>query len=204
MNQPKNESEAHFLLKEVAKYVLWARGYTMLATEVHDMYSFDGIGRNRKKGLKNTMDVVGVKCLSKHIPKQGYKYHYVVCGIEAKASLADFRNGYCCAPAITYIIAPKGVIPVALIPDKIGLIEVDFKKLSISRTRMNKIDELEGVSVTVKAKRRIDSRFEDVGRYRAWCREMLDTVAYRCSQELLFWRNVIEFAKAKEGEEGAV
>ena len=194
MNYPQNETETHFLLKEIAKYILWWWGYTKIATEVHNMYAFDISGqlRAKKKGMKNTIDTVGIKRCSKFIPHEGYRYWHDIRGIEAKASLSDFKNGFCAAPALTYIIAPIGVIPVELIPEKIGLIEVDFNKFSLKKDS-NKVSEIKGVRFTLRAKRRLDSRFKDKEMYQKWCTEMLETVAYRCSQELLFWRNAIEF-----------
>lgn len=196
MNQPQNETETHFLLKEIAKYILWWWGYTRIATEVHNMYDFDisQQWRTKKNSLKSIIDTVGIKRCSKYIPHQGSQYWHDVRGIEAKASLSDFKNGFCAAPALTYIIAPVGVISAELIPEKIGLIEVDFNEFSLKKS-VNKIAEINGVHFTIRAKRRLDSRFKDKEAYQQWCTNMLETVAYRCSQELLFWRNVIEFAK---------
>lgn len=196
MKQPHNESETHFLLKEIAKYVLWGWGYNKLATEVHNMYDFDICQRfSKSEQMKSVMDVVGVKKIGKFIPGRGYECYYDVRGIEAKASISDFKNGFCCAPSLTYIIAPIGIIPVDLLPEKIGLIEVDFADFSMKKLS-NKISGMNGINLTAKAKRRIDRRFKDQEAYRRWCQDMLETVAYRCSQELLFWRNAIEF----EGE----
>jgi hypothetical protein len=181
------------MLKEIAKYILWGWGYNKLGTEVDGFYSFDL--RKSHKCFKNTIDVAGIKKVSRFIPSVGYKCYYSVKGIEAKASLSDFKNGFCAASAYTYIIAPIGIIPIELIPEKVGLIEVDFGKLAMKKFR-NKIDEMEGVSLVVRAKKRIDSRFTDEEAYREWCAETLERTAYRCSQELLFWRNVIEFKGA--------
>lgn len=194
MKQPMNETETHYMLKEIAKYILWSWGYTKLGTEVGSMYSIDGIGRNPKRDMKNIIDAVGVKKTRDRASKSTYStYCYDVKGIEAKASLSDFRNGFCAAPAYTYIIAPKGVIPIVEIPDKIGFIEVDFDKFSL-KTSTNKVLEMKGVNITRRATRRIDGRFTDEKYYKEWCREILVDIAYRCSHELLFWRNVIEFS----------
>lgn len=194
VKQPANETETHFMLKEIAKYILWSWGYNKLGTEVGGMWSIDGIGRNPKKGLKNIIDVVGIRKIGKFTPMKGTDYYFDVKGIEAKASLSDFKNGFCTAPAYTYIIAPKGVIPAELIPKHIGFIEVDFDKFSIQKGT-NKIKSMTGVRITQRAKKHIDGRFTDEAHYRDWCGNILENVAYRCSQELLFWRNVIEFEK---------
>lgn len=190
MNRPKNETETHFMLKEISKYILWAWGYNRVATEVHNMYSYDLNQLN--KNFKTIIDTVGIKKCSRFVLGQGTHYYFDIRGIEAKASLSDFKNGFCAAPALTYVIAPKNIIPIELIPEKIGLIEVDFDEFSLKKFS-NKVDEIKGVNVAVRAKRRIDKRFKDKEAYKKWCAEMLETVAYRCSQELLFWRNVIEF-----------
>jgi len=193
MKQPKNETEAHFMLKEIAKYILWGWGYNKLGTEVGGMHSLDLC--KPAKDFKNIIDVVGVKKISKHVPSVGYEYYYDVKGIEAKASLSDFKNGFCAAPAYTYIIAPKGIVPKELIPDKIGFIEVDFEAFEIKKGS-NKIENMKGVKIIIRAKKRMDKRFTDDKIYRKWCAETLERTAYRCSQELLFWRNVIEFKGA--------
>jgi hypothetical protein len=79
MKQPRNESETHFLLKEVSKYVLFNMGYTRLATEVGNMWTLD-----RKDARRNTIDAVGLKKISKPIPNSGYQYDVKcsMCGIK--------------------------------------------------------------------------------------------------------------------------
>jgi hypothetical protein len=115
-------------------------------------------------------------------------------GIEAKASLSDFKNGFCCAPAFSYIICPTDIIPIDLIPDKIGCITVDFNIFELKKYSQ-KISDMKGVSLVKKAKKRIDSRFKSEEAYRKWCEKSLEGIAYRCGSELLFWRNYIEFSK---------
>jgi len=181
--QPKNETETHFLLKEISKYILWGWGYNKLGTEVHGMWDLD-IGKKRKE----IIDCVGLKKISEG---RG-KYHYDMKGIEAKASLSDFKNGFCCAPAYTYVIAPIGIIPMELVPDRIGCIEIDFNIFELKKYSQ-RIPDMKGVTLVKKAKRRIDSRFKSEEAYRKWCEKSLERVAYRCGSELLFWRNYIEF-----------
>lgn len=189
--QPKNESETHFFLKELGKYILFSMGYTRLATEVDSMWSLDG-GRDKKMNMKGTIDVAGIKKVSKFIPNSGftYKHRWVLCGIEAKASLSDFKNGFCIAPALTYIIAPKGIIPYKEIPPKIGLIEVDISNASVKKM-VNKIDAFTGIEIPIRAKNRLDSRFKTKEDYQNFCSQILESIAYRATSELLFWRNVI-------------
>jgi hypothetical protein len=176
------------MLKEIGKYILWGWGYNKLATEVAGMYSYD---LNILK--KNVIDVVGAKTIHPFVKGEGYKpKYYDIKGIEAKASLSDFKNGFCAAPAHTYIIAPKGIIPKELIPEKIGFIEVDFNSFSMKRGS-SRIEDMSGVDIVIKPKRRLDSRFQSKEDYQKWGMDTLERIAYRCSQELLFWRNTIEF-----------
>ena len=183
-NRPKNETETHFLLKEISKYILFGWGYKMLATEVGGMWDLD-IGKKRKE----IIDCVGIKKV-RIAPR---KFHYDMKGIEAKASLSDFKNGFCCASAYTYIISTVNTIPIELIPKDIGLIEIDLDKFELKKYSQ-KISDMKGVSLVRRAKKRIDSRFKSEEAYRKWCENCLERVAYRSSSELLFWRNFIEFS----------
>lgn len=190
MNQPKNETETHFMLKEISKYILFNMGYTTIGTEVGGMWSTE-----QGAGGKNIIDAVGVKRIGKFIPGGNYQYEYrwTMCGIEAKASLSDFRNGFCMGPAINYIIAPKGIVPISELPEIVGLIEVDFKTLEIKKKR-NKIEAINGIEVSKKAIRKINSRFNTKEQYSDWCKDTLEKISYRTTCELLFWRNVIPFS----------
>ena len=183
-NRPKNETETHFLLKEISKYILFGWGYKMLATEVAGMWDLD-IGKKRKE----IIDCVGIKKV--HVAPR--KFHYDVKGIEAKASLSDFNNGFCAGCAYTYVIAPINTIPINLLPEKIGFIEVDLNIFELKKYSQ-KISDMKGVSLVKKVKKRIDSRFKSEEAYRKWCADSLERVAYRSNSELLFWRNYIEFS----------
>lgn len=184
-NRPKNESETHFLLKEISKYILFGWGYKMIGTEVANMWDLD-IGKKRKE----VIDCVGIKKV-RIAPR---KYHYDIKGIEAKASLSDYKNGFCCASAYTYIITIVNTIPIELLPKDIGLIEVDLDIFELKKYSQ-KISDIKGVSLVRKARKRIDSRFKSEEKYRKFCADCLERVAYRSSSELLFWRNFIEFVK---------
>ena len=186
-NRPKNETETHFLLKEISKYILFGWGYKMLATEVGGMWDLD-IGKKRKE----IIDCVGIKKV-RIAPR---KFHYDIKGIEAKATLSDFKNGFCCASAYTYIISTVNTIPIELIPKDIGLIEVNIDNFELKKYSQ-KISDIKGVELVKRAKKRIDSRFKSEEVYRKWCEKCLERVAYRSSSELLFWRNFIEFSGKK-------
>jgi len=85
---------------------------------------------------KRIIDVVGIKGSYIGI-KKDILDNYKVMGIEAKASYQDYLNGFCCHCDYTYIIVPKGVIPVDKLPKKIWLIEINLEKykIKIGRTR---------------------------------------------------------------------
>ena len=195
-NRPKNETEAHFLLKEISKYILWGWGYNKLGTEVGGMWDID-ISElfykpgNKNYSRKNIIDCVGLKKVSKG---RGKKPYYDARGIEAKASLSDFKNGFCGAIANTYIISPVNTIPIDELPDKIGLIEVNLDNFQLKKYSQ-KMSDMKGVTLVKRAKKRIDSRFKDEEAYRKWCNGLLEKVAYRSGSELLFWRNYIELKK---------
>lgn len=149
------------------------------------MWDLD-IGKKRKE----IIDCVGIKKV--HIAPR--KYQWDMKGIEAKASLSDFKNGFCCAPAMTYIICPIDTIPIELIPKDIGCVTVDVDNFELKKWSQ-KMSDMKGIELVKKAKKRIDSRFKSEDAYRKWCEKSLERVAYRCGSELLFWRNFIEFSK---------
>jgi hypothetical protein len=191
-NRPRNETETHFLLKEISKYILWGWGYNKLGTEVGGMWDYDisKLFRKQGKSQKDIIDCVGLKKVSL---KRG-KFYYDMKAIEAKASLSDYKNGFCGACAKSYIIAPVGIIPIDQLPDKIGLIEVNLDILELQKWSQ-RIPDMKGVELVRKANKRIDSRFKDEESYKKWCQDSLERVSYRCGSELLFWRNYIEFSK---------
>ena len=142
------------------------------------------------KKKKEIIDAVGIKKV--HIASR--KYQWDMKGIEAKASLSDFKNGFCCASTFSYIICPINTIPIELIPKDIGCITVDIDNFKLKKWSQ-KISDMQGVELVKKAKKRIDSRFKSEEGYRKWCEKCLEGIAYRSSLELLFWRNYIEFSK---------
>lgn len=201
MRQPKNETETHYLLKEIGKYILWSWGFTRIGTEVHGMYSCElDIGRTKKMDMKSIIDVVGLKRV--RLGKSwNDPYGWDMRGIEAKASYSDFKNGFCVAPKNTYIIAPVGVIPVNELPNKIGLIEVDLDTVSVNKVAICNVEQsgkvkVDGINITVRARKRLDKRFKDEEQYQKFCVDTLQIIAYQNSRELLFWRNVIDIKDA--------
>lgn len=89
------------------------------------------------------MDVAGIKLSSK---KFNELPEIITYGFESKASLADYKNGFNAGADYTYIIAPKGVIPVADIPQGIGFYEVDLDDYKISYEKIHY-----GITLTRKA-----------------------------------------------------
>jgi hypothetical protein len=81
-----NETAEHYELKQVAKYILWSRGYTIIGTEVSGFYDAHLRNDGFPEGCahKNTIDTVGIRA-------QGWEAGSVrsigIYGIEAKASL---------------------------------------------------------------------------------------------------------------------
>ena len=191
-NRPKNETETHFLLKEISKYILFGWGYNKLGTEVGSMWDNDisKLFHKQGKSQKNIVDCVGLKKVSLG---RG-KFYYDMKAIEAKASLSDYKNGFCGACARTYIISTVNTIPIELLPKHIGYIEIDLNKFELKKYSQ-KISDMQGVNLVRQAKKKIDSRFKDEEKYKKWCADSLERIAYRSSSELLFWRNYIEFSK---------
>lgn len=70
-------------------------------------------------------------------------------GFEAKASLADYKNGFNAGADKTYIIAPKGIIPKDIIPEGIGLYEVDLDNYKVSNGKKGIM--VEGVTLVKRA-----------------------------------------------------
>ena len=103
---------------------------------------------------------------------------------SAKASLSDFKNGFCCRADRTYIIAPLGIIPHKLIPKEIGLIEVNLNNYEVKSDYYKKF-VFKGITETIKPKTRLDCEFEgesrpeDNRRYQFWCKDILRLIAYK-------------------------
>jgi hypothetical protein len=185
---PGNETKTHFMLKEIAKYILFAWGYKIVATEVYGMWTGEYWGESEK----NIIDTVGAKKITNFIPGKGYNPYWDIKGIEAKASYADFKNGFCQAPAYSYVIAPINTVPIDELPKHIGLIEVDLDKFKIKKY-FKTLSDFQGVTLVKRAKKNIDKRFGDEATYRKWCEDTVERIAYRTSTELLFKRSIINF-----------
>ncbi len=61
----RNESKAHYELKQIAKYILWSKGYNCIATELQ-MNRYNNLLKdykwfNNRAYSKNIIDVAGIK-----------------------------------------------------------------------------------------------------------------------------------------------
>ena len=111
-------------------------------------------------------------------------------GFEAKASYQDFLNGFCCQCEYTYVIAPLGVIPVDKIPNKIGLVEVDFDKYTIKR--VGRKFEFIGINITKQCSSRKKDLYKSDDKFRIDTFNVLRSVAYRSTVNDVFKKNEIE------------
>ena len=169
-----NESETHYALKQIAKYICWNRRYNIIGEEVF-CFSTNSLGN------KNVADVIGIK-----MPRIYGKLDKIkidtIC-IEARQSKQDYYNGFVSSCDLNYIITQKGLLTPDEILPGVGLIEVDFDKLNLHERRDSKCKILDGVETVINAKRNKNVDF---------CRiDMLRHVAYRNTAEELFIRHGI-------------
>lgn len=130
-----NQSIKHNKLCDIARAYLASVNCRYAGTEVNI-----GVDISRTNPHRCIIDAVGVGTIQK-VVETSYEYGYkstktkpewVSRGIEAKATLSDFKNGFIDNGLdYIYIIAPIGVIPKKLIPKKIGFIEADIDKAKI-------------------------------------------------------------------------
>lgn len=123
-----------------------------------------------------------------------YKEQYTLNLVEAKASLSDFRAGFCVSAEHSYIIAPKGIIPKEEIPAKVGLLEFDFEKF-----HETKLWE-DALQVTKRPKKQYDSSFYldpenkkwlDEEKHAQFCQELVFSIAQESTEELVFWNSFL-------------
>jgi len=192
-NYNKNESREHYELKQIAKYILYSKGYNCIATEVsfpkYSQYLKDYEWFNGKAVTKNTIDVIGIKGNLLNL-RENTVDNYKVMGIKAKASYSDFLNGFCCQCEYTYIIAPVGIIPVDKLPAKIGLIEVDILKYTI-KNKFNKF-EFKGINTIKQCSSRRKEMYKRDDIYRVDTFNVLRRIAYRNTVNDIFKKNEIE------------
>lgn len=190
----KNETPEHYELKQIAKLLLWDRGYKHIGTEVGGFHNLDPLLRSFGCWNHNTIDVIGARTNGW---RNGIIPRITLMGMEAKASRADFRNGYCTACEYTYIIAPIGIVPLEELIPGVGLIEVDLSKYQIGS--WNGIWH-KGIETIVKAESRLASRFESKTERDKWAIDQFRRIAYRASVENVFTNARIEIMRKPDGE----
>jgi len=192
-NYNKNESREHYELKQIAKYILYSKGYNCIATEVqfpkNSNYLKDYEWFNGKAVTKNIIDVVGIKGNLLNL-KENNVNKYKVMGIEAKASYSDFLNGFCTQCEYTYIIAPVGIIPVDKLPKGIGLITVDLSNYKIRLK--NKFELIKGITTIKQCSSRRKEIYKRNDIYLIDTFNILRKIAYRNTVNDLFKKNEIE------------
>lgn len=202
--KPKNESDIHYELKQIGKYILKNKGCKVIGEEIETGYceylnSFTQF--NKHKESKSIIDVIGLQIKGQFCSSPKGKVFkeplFKTVGIEAKANLSDFRNGFNTNCEKTYIIAPIGVIPLDLIPKNIGLIEVDLQNYNIQQVKKSSQFNMTGITETIKAKINLDPSFKvrdkpiDNQLYQTWCKKILQEIGNRYTNENLYKRNEI-------------
>jgi hypothetical protein len=192
-NYNKNETKAHYELKQIAKYILHSRGYKQIATEVcigMDITQYLKNYNFKPSALrKNIIDTIGLKTNNISLRKPNYSKIKVM-GIEAKASLSDYKNGFCTNCEYLYIITPKGIIPKEKIPKNIGLIEVDLDNYKIKQGRSG--FEFTGIETVIQAKSRKKELYKGEQTFSVKMFNVLRSIAYRSTVNDLFKNNEIE------------
>ena len=149
ISAPKNESDLHFFLKQVALALLAQRfKCRLIATEVY----LPDISKEREKLRKEYFrenkgiyaDAVGLN--TKHLHSKNQKD--TVYSIEVKVSKQDFQNGYCVDADLNYVLTPKDLINPKDLFQGVGLLEADLESL-----RYYKSGEIKGVKVVKKPQR---------------------------------------------------
>lgn len=188
-----NETDAHYELKQVAKYLLWKNGYKHVGCELDFCCGMDEA--DYWKGNRHSIiDCAGIKSNAIINAKRSTETKSM--GFEAKASLSDFKNGFCTACEYTYVIAPKGIIPVELLPKNIGLVEVDLDNYTIEVDKRS--FSTTGIEYVKKARSRLAPRFKTEKDRQIWNLELLRQIAYRNTIDEIYYYNEIEIKKLKK------
>lgn len=141
----KSESKEHFLLKQIGRSYMYINFRCIgAATEVVIPYI------NSVKHPLNTKRVIDVCGIAKKRRQKDKKYYYekITYGMEAKVSVQDFKSGFCMATDYLHIITTPSLISKDMLPEGVGLIEVDLDEFM-----MTDRGEFWGVNLVKKAKR---------------------------------------------------
>ena len=108
-------------------------------------------------------------------------------GVEAKATLQDFRSGFCMFPDYTYVIAPKGIVPVVEVPKSVGLLEVDLAKVSV---KVSPVVIVHGLKIAKKPRFSREPSLQEPEGLDQVVQNVLRKIAQQNTQEVLFWNGV--------------
>lgn len=181
LKPPKNESQEHFLLKQVAAaWLKIERGCQVVGTEIARL---SGLANGSSVGKVRTLaDAAGVRISSRYVRGRGTVRSYAVHCVEVKVSRKDLRNGYCSGGDFNYVMAPVGVLTAEDIPAGIGWLEVDVSKL---RWHSGQQDHLYGIM-----RRRDAVKAEESGRAygsrEAWATSIIQYIAHRLSNDAIY------------------
>jgi len=189
----KNESERHYMLKQIGKFFLYKIGYTCIGEEI-ELYSQNELGK------KCRTDLLGIKMRNMHTNSinDSYKDLKFDCmSIEAKQSRSDYYNSFVSSADFNYIIIPKGMLTEKdKYIDGVGIIEVDldlfeFNYYKYSGSGINSKEPFkQGFEITKKPKRNKGDNYALTDGYKKI--NLLRQVAYRNTVEDLFIRHGIE------------
>lgn len=175
--QKGNESQKHYILKQLSRIIAFNLGYKIGAEEV-ELSSVNDFGRKYKA------DYIGLKYIHKW-NKGKYEDDIKSICIEAKQSKSDYKNGFVSSCDINYIIAPKGLLTKEDMLKGVGLIEVDFDNLKIDFKHM---EIKQGMEIVKRAsKTENNNSFRDKTLLNKVY--LLRQVAYRNTVETMFIRH---------------
>ena len=150
LKPPQNETELHFLLKNIAVSYLKSHFGCQFANKEIDIGAF----YNKKfrhefpdfPWGKRIADAVGIQ---RKFDNKINDYELIVRCIEVKISKADLNNGYCTSGDYNYIMAPKGLFTMDDLLPFVGLIEVDLENLRWD----DGFAPIRGVEVTINSQK---------------------------------------------------
>lgn len=173
--QKGNESERHYMLKQISRYVAFKMGYKICGEEI-DLFS------TNEFGYKNKADLVAAKMNNTYDRKEP-KIDFIC--IEAKQSKQDYLNGFVSGADFNYVITQKGLLEEKDLLNGVGLIEVDFDKLNFNFDDKYKSNAeiVKGFCITKRAIRNKNCNIHRI--------DLLRHIAYRNTFETLFVRHGI-------------
>jgi hypothetical protein len=135
----------------------------------------------RKRRPNSTRSIIDVLGVGKRVVQNASTGHrrtemWVTRGIEVKASLSDFRSGFCQGADFTYVMAPKGVVPLSEVPKGVGLVEVDVERV---RVQIEPVIGVVGAVVAKKSTFMMDSRFKTLDAHQKYVTDLIARIAAR-------------------------